>query len=499
MILDYLNDKQAFQAWAVSSVVLFALYYRWPGRKLDHIPAVGYRSHILSYIGAFQFLFNAPDVIHRGYNQYRNKIFKVPTLDRWRVVVTGTDLIEELRKVPEDVLSFHEAVNESLQIEFTLGPAISDNPYHIPIIRSQLTRNLPALFPAVQEEVAAAFSDVVSLKGNANLAEWSKFKAMDTMMPIVCRASNRIFVGAPLCRDPDYMDINIKFTITVATAGAVLNLLPAFIRPFANRFLTSVPAAIDRSIKHLGPLIEERRRNIEEYGEDYPGKPNDLLSWLIDAAEGDEMSLRSLTLRILTVNFAAIHTSTMTFCHALYYLAAHPEYLKPMREEIEEVVQRDGWSHSALNQMFKVDSFIKEIMMERVAQQPFTFSDGTYIPSGTHVCVAAHALHTDEAAYEDPYTFQPFRFADKSKLAYSGRKGDMISTSSDFVAFGHGRHACPGRFFAANELKLMLAHLAVTYDVKLEGDVTERPANMWFISNCVPNTKAEILLRKRVD
>lgn len=100
----------------------------------------------------------------------------------------------------------------------------------------------------------------------------------------------------------------------------------------------------------------------------------------MDAAEGEETSLRSLTRRILTINFAAIHTSTMasrlfilthagsaylphflqTFTHALFFLAAHPEYAKPMREEVQEIVDREGWTHGALNQMVKVDSFIRE-------------------------------------------------------------------------------------------------------------------------------------------
>ncbi|KAG5651324.1 hypothetical protein H0H81_009077 [Sphagnurus paluster] len=474
-VLDYFPDEQPLGAiCALIFVAFFAIYYRRPGRKLDHIPAVGYQSHLLSYISAFQFLSNAQKMVQQGYDQHRNGIFKVPYLDRWRVVVTGKDAIEMVRKMPEDILSFREAVDESLQVPFTLGPSIRDNHYHHPIVRNNLTRNLPVLLPAIREEIIAAFSDVLRLKDNG--------------------------------RDPDYMGINIKFTVTVVTAAARLNRLPSLLRPLANRFLTSVPEDIDRCIKHLEPIIEERRKNMEEYGNDYPGKPNDMLSWLMDEAEGDETSLRNLTLRILTVNFSAIHTSTMAFCHALFHLAEHPEYIKPMREEIEEVIEREGWTHNAMNQMFKVDSFIKEsqrlnplgcLMINRVARQPFTFPDGTHIPKGTCLSIAAHALHTDDAVYEDPHTFDPFRFADRTKQEYSGHRGDMVSTSTEFIAFGHGRRACPGRFFAANELKLMLAHLVMTYDVKLEGNA-ERPPNKWLIANCMPNPTAEILIRKRV-
>lgn len=37
--------------------------------------------------------------------------------------------------------------------------------------------------------------------------------------------------------------------------------------------MTSVPASIDRAVEHLRPVIEERQRKIEEYGQDYPDKP----------------------------------------------------------------------------------------------------------------------------------------------------------------------------------------------------------------------------------
>ncbi|KAG5643941.1 hypothetical protein DXG03_009353 [Asterophora parasitica] len=505
IVLQRLVDKADTQVWVVSSVLLFAAYkiYRGSGRKLDHIPTV-HQSGFLSLLPGIEFLFNARNMIQRGCDQYGHGFFKLPTIGRWQVVVNSTELIEELRKIPEDVLSFHDSVDEQLQVNFTLGPSISQNPYHIPIIRTHLTRNLPVLFPAIREEVVAAFDDIIHLKDN----EWSSFNAMETMMPIVCRASNRLFVGEPLCRDPDYMDINIKFTITVTKAAGILNLIPAFLRPLASHFLTSVSTSIDRSVKYLSPLIEERRQSIAEYGKDYPGKPVDMLSWLMDDAEREEATNRGLTRRILTVNFAAIHTSTMTFCHALLYLAAFPEYVLPLRDEVQEVVDREGWTHAGLAQMVKIDSFIKEsqrlnslgcLMMERVARKPFTFSDGTYIPKGTVIAAAAHAMHIDETSYHDPNTFNPFRFVDKTKKENAGRKVDMASTHADFIAFGHGRHACPGRFFAANELKLMLAHLVMHYDVKLEEGSEARPENMWFVTACIPNVKAKVLLRKRVD
>ena len=58
-------------------------------------------------------------------------------------------------------------------------------------------------------------------------------------------------------------------------------------------------------------------------------------------------------------------------------------------------------------------------------------------------------------------------------------------------------YCSPGRFFAANELKAMLAHILLNYDVKM-ADGGGRPENMWFGRSSLPNTKANVLFRKRV-
>ena len=46
--------------------------------------------------------------------------------------------------------------------------------------------------------------------------------------------------------------------------------------------------------------------------------------------------------------------------HALFDLAVNLEYLIPLREEVEEVTKREGWSKSAVDHMHKLDSFLKE-------------------------------------------------------------------------------------------------------------------------------------------
>jgi hypothetical protein len=54
----------------------------------------------------------------------------------------------------------------------------------------------------------------------------------------------------------------------------------------------------------------------------------------------------------------------------------------------------------------------------------------------------------------------------------------------------------PGRFFAVNELKAMLVHVLLTYDVKLETEGV-RPADRWSVLAVTPNPTAMVMFRKR--
>ena len=47
-----------------------------------------------------------------------------------------------------------------------MGPEIHRNPYHVPIVRGQLTRNIGALYPEIIDEIRTAFHDVLNLSDN---------------------------------------------------------------------------------------------------------------------------------------------------------------------------------------------------------------------------------------------------------------------------------------------------------------------------------------------
>ena len=44
----------------------------------------------------------------------------------------------------------------------------------------------------------------------------------------------------------------------------------------------------------------------------------------------------------------------------LYRLLSNPEYIEPLRQEVEAVVAEEGWTKAAMDRMHKIDSFLRE-------------------------------------------------------------------------------------------------------------------------------------------
>ncbi|KAF9535150.1 cytochrome P450 [Crepidotus variabilis] len=474
-------------------------------RKLDHIPTAGYTLPLLSYFSSIRYLLDVRKVISESMAKWPASLFKVPSVLEWIVVATQPTHIEEICKAPENVLSGMIAIEDSLQTRYTLGPHIAENPYHIPVIRTQLTRSLPLLVPEVHAELIEAFEENIP-----RTTEWIKLKALDSVLKVVSRASNRVFVGVPLCKNPEWNELSIQFTIDVVQTANILRFLPSFMRSSINKLISKVEIRTEKALLMLRSTIAQRRRERQEKGNDDTGRQADLLSWLMDAAKGHETEDWYLTSRMLTVQFSAIHTSSTAFTQALYYLATYPEYTGPLREEVEEVTFREGWTKAALDQMPRVDSFIKESQrlkpllinaMERVAVQDYRFSDGTTVPVGTKLTVNLNS-HTSELFFENPTTFDGFRFVQlKERRLSSGnteKRFDMVTTGVDSLAFGHGKHACPGRYFAASELKLMLSYVVMNYDVRTVKQGV-RPEDLYVVDMRVPNPTAELLFRRRKE
>ncbi|EPQ55820.1 cytochrome P450 [Gloeophyllum trabeum ATCC 11539] len=482
----------------VGALVIRAL---WRPGPLDGIPTIGPSGPLTSYVGALQFMFRGRDMIQEGYERYYGGWFKVPILDRWMVVVSGKKLSEELRAAPDDIFSLDQALVDMLHLDFVFGTKVYLNPIHTTLIQTKMTKSIQALTPELHDECVLAFEQHMPLTDSK---EWTAIPCLETGRQLSTRINNRILVGAPLCRDQEYINLNLRFIVDMFQCRLLLCLFPRFLHGIVGRLFTNINTQIRTGMRLLKPVLDERVKALEDADGEWSSQPNDMLSWLIASVPKDE-TLDTMTRRMLGVNVAAIHTISHTFTHSCYYLAANQQYIAPIRKEVEEAIAEEGWTKAAFGKMYLLDSFLREVLrlngaqawsLNRIALKDYTFSDGTFIPKGTNIAATSHPVHTDPSVYKNPDDFDPFRFARAAKEDGAASKHLLVTTSLDYLPFGHGSHACPGRFFAANQLKLMIGHLLLNYDIQLEQPGVV-PRQIWFEAAVLPHQTAKLLYRKR--
>lgn len=139
----------------------------------------------------------------------------------------------------------------------------------------------------------------------------------------------------------------------------------------------------------------------------------------------------------------------------------------------------------------------------RIARKDIVLHDGIKISAGTSIAVASDAIAHDVSVIPngdpDPNAFDPFRYArirENTDNPEDANRWQFATTNDADLPFGHGIWACPGRFLAANGIKLLLVHLLMKYDFKYaEGQ--KRPSSIMYEENMAPNPEGTVMMRER--
>lgn len=135
--------------------------------------------------------------------------------------------------------------------------------------------------------------------------------------------------------------------------------------------------------------------------------------------------------------------------------------------------------------------------MNRHAADKIVLHDGKVIPKGANITFPIEPCR-DDTYFENGSTFDGYRFLRLRSEPDQENRWQFATTSKEHLAFGHGVHSCPGRFFASNEIKLMLCHLILKYDWRfIDG---KRPPNVRpHAAIRVLDSKAEIEYKSRTS
>ncbi|RYP04373.1 hypothetical protein DL765_010213 [Monosporascus sp. GIB2] len=372
----------------------------------------------------------------------------------------------------------------------------------------------------MKEEADLALKSVLS---ECNSKDYIPIKSSSIIFAAIGQITSRRVVDEPLIsRNPVWLKTIMDFTASVVIFSMTMRRISPALRPVAQYTLQcgrKLRADIAQVTKILAPVIRARQRCPMDDGgrgegekcatsTDTDHQPQDFLQWLSESAKGEDAHPNAIVMKILFLIVAAMHTSAITAIHVLYDICADLELMEELRAEALEEVGANGWSSTSLLRLHKMESLLKEsgrinsagvVSFQRLVLIPIRLSNGLLIPAGTHICAASDARSRDPALYESTTKFQPLRFY--ASPAGAGAEIDAVNLFSSVAAgdswFGVGRQACPGRWYASAQIKLVLCLLLVDYEFKYPEGQKERPRNWVKDEKTGPDMEQIILVRRR--
>ena len=468
------------------------------------IPTVALRSGDSTHDAEYN---DDPDLFLSRCEEEYGPIFNLHIFNQNLTVVSGPMVRDVF--MTED-FNFGDAVDDLTGLRaFTTSIIKSnkhpDSPVPHEIIRDSISPNLPLFTPRIVEQLVS-FIDNKLGHCDHKLVE----NPLLVFQDMIASAMATVFMGPEVAKNRKVIDTFIQCTYDF---GKVLGKdnRKSFWHTFQNRamygngMLNPLHKHVQVLVDAATPVILERRKQeaeAVENGVEYE-RPLDILQKLLDNFDKyNFVDLEDVCGHLLLLVLASVHTTSDTSTNVLYYLAAFPEHMDTLLQEqhrvLDEITREreeqrqsrllSGEAHSsqdfegtdldpkndrdlsaaAVKRMVHVDSFVREIFRYRserlqlphLARKNVVLSNGMTIHKGRTAIINFRSVHyNNETQGDDPAEFRPWRFVGKAKAA--------TKVSADFLAFGMGRHACPGRFLAIQELKTVCVLMVSNYS-KLE-------------------------------
>ncbi|RYP45086.1 hypothetical protein DL768_008517 [Monosporascus sp. mg162] len=374
------------------------------------------------------------------------------------------------------------------------------------VVRKQLTKYLSRVTEPLSAETTHALS-----VNFGDSPEWHEVTLKSTLLDVIARISSRVFLGTQLCRNEEWLSITKAYTINLFVAAVKLRMYPRPLRKLVHWFIPEckkLRGQFDESRRVIHPVIaarRETRRAALAAGEKVPYF-NDALDWVDEESSAKGIKYDPVGFQLM-LSVAAIHTTTDLLVQVMIDLAQHPEFMELAREEIVRELRDGGWKKASLYNMKLLDSIVKESQrlkpislaaMRRRAVKDIKLSTGLVLKKGTRTIVDIYRMR-DPEVYDNPDEWDGYRFLKLRALPGKDNMAQLVATHRDHLAFGHGIYACPGRSFAANEIKVALCHILMKYDWILAPGTDTQPMVIGASNSSSPTAKILIKKREKIE
>jgi cytochrome P450 len=323
----------------------------------------------------------------------------------------------------------------------------------LPLIDGEEHRRRRApMLSAFRPQNIAAFSESMVDLTRSQMRSWTEGVELDfvaEMSEITFRIAAGFLLGVDI--GDDYPKFRTIYEKMFSVPSLLMTSLGMSNRDSERRELA----------KLFGPWIRERREHPRD----------DVISRLVEAGLDDE----DIMAQILIMMFAGHDTTKLSLSWVMGLFLQHPEYLKRVLAEQEEVLGDGPVTPEAMRKLGVLDRGIREAnrmfppasLLQRGVIQEFEFG-GFTVPKGWKVMYLPRVTHHLPDVFKDPDTFDPDRFAaprEEHKQPYA------------MVDFGGGFRTCPGKELSLYEAKVVLSCLLRSFEFTLAPGLKIEAAN----------------------
>ncbi|KAI9490025.1 cytochrome P450 [Zychaea mexicana] len=460
----------------------------------DPTPIVSYQWPI---IGSTMDYFTDPDKFTREKTIQYGPAFRVHLLGQY-VTVVGGNLAHEVFMNPN--LNFVQSSQKFFDIPLFLQHLHNDLPEHAlrDIISKDMTQKLSTYSRHFEKQTAIVAAQVLG-----DLREPKIITNVNELTrAFVARTTAYTMAGTAITENKELMHmfehVADDCMKEILLPNAARSVLPWW-NDLYKRVFYPRNAFVKKSVQKIRDGVKDevfRRLNDAEHNNSKKQDNDDVLGYVLkeyffsnNSKQGGHIDrdtvLDAITIWFILMTFTSVLTTSGTLVGVLYQLAKSPaESISELRKEQQEQGQ-EGPASSYYKRLVKLDSFIRESFRysmkdlahphTNVSKENVVLSNGTVIRPGEEVYTNFWHVNFDKTVQndlEDPSEFKPFRFV--------GRDKQSTKCSADYLMFGLGRHACPGRWFAIEEMKAIISTIIHSYDLSLvpadDDDKNSKPA-----------------------
>lgn len=412
------------------------------------------------------------------------------------VTVAGGPIAEQVMKEDSSKLSLeHGVLRETLHVHYLFNEKTFDigftaNPS---IIKTLLPQNkVMQVTDKIVDSLNYGLTQILD-DGPQNIPH-----PCDFLQQLVAFISVRVLIGPEVATNRHVIDTFAQLTSDITRNVVLWQVLPEFWHKPLLPYLQSLNRHKVNMDKYVEPIVQKRRDMLRD-GELEAHTQLDYMQELIEFQypDGSTFTNKEITDAILLIAFASVHTTSMNAGFAIFWLLGRPDVMKAVVEEIDTVTAKyDGKiTDESVKEMVFLDRFMRQVLrlgVDKLAtgkksMEEYTFKNGYQIPKGRMVQSLSRRLMYDAYTVESPTSdMDPFTFT-KRESTHSGR---------DNIAFGLGKHLCPGRFFAVHEIKIVLITLLSKYKLSLKENKPVEPVVYAMGIFAIPND-SPILLTPR--